>query len=417
MSEAVLRLETADVLLPLLGDSRYKAIHGGRGSMKSHFFAELAVERCVMFPGTRIVCVREVQKSLRESAKRLIEDKIHKMGLVNHFRLMNDEIRTPGGGVILFQGMSDHTAESIKSLEGFDIAWVEEAQTLSSRSLEFLRPTIRKEGSQLWFSWNARSPSDPVDVFFRGLHPPKDAIVIGPLTYKDNPWFPGVLENDRQWDEVNNRDRYAHIWLGEYEPAVSGAIWKRQFFHRNRRENAPTMNRIVIAVDIAVTSGDNADEHGILACGLGEDKRGYVLKDYSTRGGPMDWANRVVSAYDEMEADAIVIETNQGGDMVKQTIKTVQDGLPIIEVRATKGKHVRAEPIASLYEQDRISHIGTFTELEDQFCLFTRAGYEGNASPDRADAAIWAFNELFPSMVEKKQEAPEHIYMPAIKTF
>ena len=160
---ATLTIPTLKVFEPLLGDSRYKGAYGGRGSGKSHFFAELAVERCVQYPGTRIVCVREVQKDLKESAKLLIEDKIRHLG-VPGFRPIESEIKTPGGGIIIFRGMNNYTAESIKSLEGFDIAWVEEAHTLTDRSLEMLRPTIRKEGSELWFSWNPRSAEDPVDA-------------------------------------------------------------------------------------------------------------------------------------------------------------------------------------------------------------------------------------------------------------
>ena len=145
---SALQIKTPEVFEPLLRPSRYKGAHGGRGSGKSHFFAELLVEEAFLNPGLRAVCIREVQKSLKESAKRLVEDKIQTLGLGKSFEVLRDEIRTPGGGVIIFQGMQDHTAESIKSLEGFDRAWIEEAQTLSDRSLTLLRPTIRKEGSE-----------------------------------------------------------------------------------------------------------------------------------------------------------------------------------------------------------------------------------------------------------------------------
>lgn len=122
---STLDIPTARVFAPLLPPSRYKGAYGGRGSGKSHFFAEAAVERCLRFGGTRLVCVREVQRSLKESVKRLIEDKIEQLGVSNRFRILNDSIETPGKGIILFQGMQDHTAESIKSLEGFDIGYVE----------------------------------------------------------------------------------------------------------------------------------------------------------------------------------------------------------------------------------------------------------------------------------------------------
>ena len=140
---STLQIATPRAFKGLLPPIRYKGAWGGRGSGKSHFFAELAVERCVMNPGTRIVCVREVQKTLRESVKKLVEDKIKDLGVEKDFRVLHDGIETPGGGIVIFQGMQDYNAESIKSLHDMDVAWVEEAQTLSIKSLEFLRPTTR----------------------------------------------------------------------------------------------------------------------------------------------------------------------------------------------------------------------------------------------------------------------------------
>ncbi len=146
----------AAVFRPLLQRSRYKGAYGGRGSGKSHVFAELLVRRCFEGP-VRAVCIREVQRSLDQSVKRLIEDKIQALGLGAAFTVQAERILGPSGAGdsrIIFQGMQNHTAESIKSLEGYDIAWVEEAQALSKRSLDLLRPTLRKPGSELWFSWN-----------------------------------------------------------------------------------------------------------------------------------------------------------------------------------------------------------------------------------------------------------------------
>ena len=128
----------------------------GRGSGKSHFFGELLVETCQAERGTSAVCIREAQRTLAQSSKRLIESKIAALGLGHQFRIFSDKIETPGDGVIIFRGMQDHTSESIKSLEGFRIAWVDEAQNQSARSLSLLRPTIRAESSELWASWNDR---------------------------------------------------------------------------------------------------------------------------------------------------------------------------------------------------------------------------------------------------------------------
>lgn len=397
-----LDIDTPRVFVPLLRPSRYKGAHGGRGSGKSHFFAELLVERCLMSLGTRAVCVRELQKSLKESAKRLIEDKIGALGMGRHFDILTDRIVTPGGGVIIFQGMRDHTAESIKSLEGFDIAWVEEAQTLSERSLEMLRPTIRKPGSELWFSWNPRRATDPVDVLLRGASMPPDAIVVQ-ANYSDNPFLPRELDDERRHDQRAKPDRYPHIWLGAYEPAAVGAIWDMGVIGRNRVQpgDLPALARIVVAVDPATT--EDGDEHGITVCASGTDGHGYLLDDVSARGGPRQWAERAIAAYDRFEADAIVIERNQGGDMCRHTLEAVRRGIRIVEVVATRGKHVRAEPISALYHLDRIHHAGNFSRLEEQMCLMTAAGYQGDGSPDRVDSLVWGFSELFPAVVEKRR--------------
>ena len=166
-------------------------------------------------PGTRAACLREVQKSLKNSVKLLVEDKIRQLGVSSLFEVYEAEIRTPGGGVIIFQGMQNHTADSIKSLEGFDIAWVEEAQGLSQRSLDLLRPTIRKTGSELWFGWNPNKPTDPVDVLLRGPTPPADAIVVE-MNYTDNPWLPDELKADLQDDLKRDPDKFMHVWGGHY---------------------------------------------------------------------------------------------------------------------------------------------------------------------------------------------------------
>src|SRR6202012_1263042 len=162
---SILKIPTAKIFETLLELSRYKGVFGGRGSGKSHFFGELLVELCQAERGTSAVCIREAQKTLAQSSKRLIESKIAGLGLGHRFKIFSDKIATPGDGVIIFRGMQDHTADSIKSLEGFRIAWVDEAQSLSVRSLSLLRPTIRAESSELWASWNPRRKSDAVDDF------------------------------------------------------------------------------------------------------------------------------------------------------------------------------------------------------------------------------------------------------------
>jgi phage terminase large subunit len=215
----------ARVFDPLDAPARYKGAHGGRGSGKSHYFAQAVVQEHIRHAGLRTVCVREVQKSLKESAKLLIEDKIKAFNVGPLFDVQNDKIIARGNGLILFEGMKDHNAESIKSLEGFDRCWVEEAQTLSERSLALLRPTIRKEGSEIWFSWNPRRKTDAVDQFLRGGRP--DSAIIVEANWRDNPWWPAVLEAERQLDLKLYPERYDHIWEGGYAKAFEGAYFAK----------------------------------------------------------------------------------------------------------------------------------------------------------------------------------------------
>lgn len=249
----VVDFPVARAFVPFLQPARYKGAHGGRGSAKSHDRASALIKRCVEKPGTRWVCVREVQKSLEQSVKRLLEDKIKFHKVEDQFEVTLTQIRTPGGGVILFQGMQDHTAESIKSLEGMHGAWVEEAQSLSARSLELLTPTIRLEWcrhcsqqgpmsildgqpckpgfshkldpSELWFTWNPRHKDDPVDRLLRGEERPPDSVVIE-VNYQDNPWFPDVLRNEMEWDKRRDLDKYLHVWDGGYESRGESRVFK-----------------------------------------------------------------------------------------------------------------------------------------------------------------------------------------------
>ena len=203
---------------------RYKGLFGGRGSGKSHLFAELVVIR-TLAEKTNVVCVREIQKSLTQSAKRLIEDKIEYFKVGHLFEVQQSQIKCPHGGLIIFQGMQDHNADSIKSLEGFDVAWIEEAQSLSKRSLELLRPTIRREGSEIWASWNPRAETDPIDELLRGDDPPDNTIAIE-VNYGDNPWFPDVLLREMEYDRRRDPEKYQHVWLGGYLRNSEARVFK-----------------------------------------------------------------------------------------------------------------------------------------------------------------------------------------------
>jgi phage terminase large subunit len=228
-----LSLPTAEVFEPLLAPARYKGAHGGRGGGKSHFFGDLLLEDCLAEPGIsgegmRAVCIREVQKDLAQSSKLLIESKLVTHGLreADGFKVFHDRIETPRDGMIIFKGMNDYTADSIKSLEGFKRAWWEEAQTARLHSLNMLRPTLRAEGAERWFSWNPRRKTDPVDVMLRGIERPTGSAVVR-ANWRDNPWLTQELKSEREDCLRMQPDQYPHVWEGEYIQILDGAYYAK----------------------------------------------------------------------------------------------------------------------------------------------------------------------------------------------
>ena len=222
-----LQIQTPRWCLPLLEPIRYKGAKGGRGSGKSHFFAELLVESMVMDASLQAVCIREIQKSLKFSAKKLIEDKIRSLNVSHMFDITINEIRRIGGeGIVIFQGMQDHTADSVKSLEGFNVCWVEEAQSLSKRSMELLLPTIRAPGSEIWFGWNPENDYDPVDLHFNSDD--GDCICVH-VNFNQNPFCPDELKSEAIRHAKNNPDTYDHVWLGGYNKKSDAQIFNNKY--------------------------------------------------------------------------------------------------------------------------------------------------------------------------------------------
>lgn len=209
-------------------------------------------------------------------------------------------------------------------------------------------------------------------------------------------------------------ERYAGTRLGRQEldgevlDDIPGALWNREIIDGNRRPEAPELDRIIVAVDPAATSGEEADETGIVAVGIATDAdgytRGYVLADRSLRGTPEEWAKAAVGLYKELDADRIVAEKNQGGEMVESVLRTVDRNVPITLVSATRGKVVRAEPASALYEQGRVHHVGRFDKLEDQMCMFARdVDRSPGNSPDRVDALVWGLTAVFEKITGRRK--------------
>lgn len=219
---------------------------------------------------------------------------------------------------------------------------------------------------------------------------------------QDNPNLPEEYLQELDTLPERQRQRFRD---GKYLSEVPNTMWPVDMIDSARVSSAPDMSRIVVAVDPSGSDGTGGDRQGIIAAGRGVDSHAYVLRDESCRMSPAAWARRVVDLYHELGADLIVAEANYGGAMVENTIKTVDPLVPVKLVHASRGKHIRAEPVAALYESRRSDdgkeikpaqahHVGRFPELEEQMSSFTTSGYQGSGSPDRVDALVWALTEL-----------------------
>lgn len=236
-----MKIELPRWAVPLQQKKRYKLVKGGRGSGKSHERAIAIVLKMISEPDSRIVCLRQVQKSIKYSSKQLIKDKIIALGVSHLFKITETEIsRIDGDGFAIFLGMQDHTADSIKSLEGFDVFWFEEAQKITQYSLDILIPTIRKAGSEFWATWNPKKEKDAIEKFARDEV--DDAIIVH-VNYPDNPFCPE--ETRLQAEKMKDRDyaKYKHIYLGGYdvkdEAQIFGGCYEEKEFDINREWAGP----------------------------------------------------------------------------------------------------------------------------------------------------------------------------------
>jgi len=352
---SVLQIETPEVFEPLLHPARYKGAYGGRGSAKSHFFAGLLVEDCIR-EKVDAVCLREVQKSLKFSVKKLIENKIASMNAGLYFEVQQEQIKCRNGGVIIFQGMQDHTSDSIKSLEGFNRAWFEEAQSASQRSLDLLRPTIRAPGSELWFSWNPDLATDPIDLLLRGDNLPPNATVIE-VNYTDNPWFPQELRDEMEYDKRRDPDKYAHIWLGKYRQNSNARVfhnWTVEEFERP----LGTIHRL------GADWGFSVDPSVLVRCDI-DGKRLYVDHEAYMVGCEIDALPALFMSVPEAEKWPIVADSAR-----PETISYMRKhGFPKI-MSAVKGARSLEEGVEFLKSFDIVVH-PRCTHLIDELTLYS----------------------------------------------
>lgn len=379
-----------------LGSYRYRAAFGGRGSAKSWEFVNAAIFHAVTTPRLRVVFLREVMANLKESSLELVRSRLQHYGLLDtYFREVDGTFVGLGGQKIMFIGLwKGGKPEGIKSLEGAGLTIVEEAQEVRQASLDVLIPTVLRTAiSELWAIWNSRLATDPIDLFFRGPVKPKGAIVRK-INFDQNPFFPEALRELMELDFLKDKLRAAWIWLGAYMPSVQGSIWNREgldeAWREGRHASQSDWGRVVVGVD---PSGGGDDVGIVVAAEYGEGA--IILEDATCPAtSPMAWATMVAKCVDRWKADCVVAEKNFGGDMVESTLLAGGVSARVVMVSASRGKQVRAEPVAALYDQKRIRHREQFPLMEAEMLMTTPAGYQGDLSPNRMDALVWAITEL-----------------------
>ena len=375
------------------GDWDIWLVLAGRGFGKTETGARWVKEQ-VAAGVKSIALIAETQKDLEDvMVARILA--VYPDGQKPIARYKPVRITWPNGAVAL--GYNGTEPNQLRGPE-FEAAWLDElAKYRYARDVwDMLQFGMRVGNHPRQIVTTTPRPTELIKAIVAGREG-RVVVTHGKTTDNASNLAPTFLEKIQQ--------RYAGTRLGRQEldaeilGDLPGALWTMASLDAYRLREAPKLRRIVVAVDPAVTDTEDSDEHGILVVGMADDNRGIVLEDASMTGSPAEWARRVASLYQTYGADAVVVEVNQGGDMVRHTLQTAAPNLSIREVRATRGKHIRAEPIAALYEQGRIAHVGAFPELEIQMTQMTSGGYRGDGSPDRLDALVWGLSDLFPDMI------------------
>ena len=408
------------------GPATYILLRGGARSGKTFLIIRAIVYRCLMAPGSRHAVFRFRFNHLKHSVIFDTFPKVMRLcfeGLP--FRLSQTDwyVEFPNESKIVFAGLDEKDrTERVLGTEYASVLLNEISQiSYSARNKAITRLAQkvqishgpRKGQSLALKEYCDANPSGTshwsYKIWMKGAEPTSGAALANPVDYATiqmNPADNRANISDEyiaQLETLPEKDRRRFL-MGEFSAAVDNALWTQDLLDENRiaASQLPDLARVVVAVDPSGGEGPEdkrADEVGIVVAGVDKAGIGYVLEDLSGHYGPEGWARAAITAYDRWSADKIVAERNFGGAMVESTIRTVRKMAPVKLVTASRGKSQRAEPIAALYEQRLIKHLGVFVDLEDELCNFSTAGYQGEKSPNRGDSLVWAATEL---MVEAR---------------
>ena len=320
--------------------SRYKVMRGGRGSGKSRSAATALLLQASTEPH-RVLCVREIQKSIKDSVKRLLDDEIERLGLSYFYESTENEIRGKNGSLFIFAGLRGNSA-SIKSMEGVTRCWAEESQTLSKSSLDDLIPTIRAPGSELWFTYNPRFDTDPIDVMFKADELPPNTLLFH-VNYTDNPWFPDVLRQEMEYDKKRDMDKYLHIWEGQYQTSSEARVFKNW-----------TVEEFDVKPDWVLRQGADwgfsIDPSVLVQCAI-EGKKLYVAHEAYMVGCEIDALPALFMTVPDSERWPIIADSAR-----PETISYMQrHGFPKV-MPAVKGARSLEEGVEFLKSYDIVVH-------------------------------------------------------------
>lgn len=415
----------------LTSGARFCLIYGGSRSGKTFELCATIAERALLAPGSRHLIVRQEGTSARRAIAQGTWTEMMNLrfpGVQSVWSETHGRITLPNGSEVWLSGLND--AAAMERLLGNQYAtiYLNEAseiryeaftllrsrlaqvvptiigESLSQRIYVDLNPTTRQHWTyRLWIDGVDPETERPVDRNQYGH------VVVNPMDNAEN-LSEAFLDDLRSLPDRAKR----RFFDGSYVEDVEDALWRRSMIRRV--QNLPDLTRIVIALDPATTNAVGSDETGIVAMGVDAMGIGYVLADDSGKYRPEEWARRALALYDEYSADMIVAEVNQGGAMVEHTLRAYRRDVPYKAVTATRGKEVRAQPIAALYERGKVLHYGDHPQLEDQMCSFT-VGFDRKVagySPDRVDALVWAATELFQSIGRPVRKAAVPSLPPVI---
>ena len=384
MTKKTIQIPIHKAFLPLLANNgkKYKGFETGRGAGKSWNMARCGIIKVRTEKRIPFGCFKGTLNSIEDSVYKVIEQQINLLGLQDEFEFTNKNITHKStGSYFIFKGLQN--VGRLQSLEGVKYAWVEEAQyDYDEDKHDKFYPTIRTPGSEIWYSYNPNEPEDFIVKFFHEEREDKELIK---LSYRDNPYLTDEYRREIELDRESDYAKYLWKWEGHFKPKGEGSIFKPNWIKYEDIE----VTKTVVAIDPSVTSHEKSDLCGLVVAGKGPNFYS-VIDDQSAIMTPHEWASRAIQLYYKYDADYIVYENNQGGDIIKTVLRQIDPAVPVKDVRATKGKLLRAEPVASLYEQGLVYHAKRFTELEYEMTTYSGDG----KSPDHLDAMVYAILSL-----------------------